>query len=76
MSTNTDWCLSSFIEIRASSVSARSERSRVGEKRHPGGDCAQRPQCSTRERGAHLHETTDGECECRNILLSAPIKCM
>ena len=56
-------------EIYVSSASARSERSRVGEKRHPSGDCAQRPQRGTGERRAHLHETTDGECECRNILL-------
>lgn len=57
-------------EIYGSSVFARSERSRVGEKRHPCGDCTQRPQRSTRKRRAHLHETADGECECHNILLS------
>lgn len=33
-------------EICASSVSARSEGSRVRKERHPGGDCAQRPQRS------------------------------
>lgn len=32
-----------LIDIYVSSVFARSKRSRVGEKRHPGGDCTQRP---------------------------------
>ena len=32
-----------LIEIYMRSLSARSERSRVCEKRHPGGDCPQRP---------------------------------
>ncbi len=63
------------IEIYVSSVSARSERCRVGEKWHPRGDCTQRPQCSARKRRTHLHETTDGECECRNILLSTSYSC-
>lgn len=56
-------------DICVPSVSARFERSRVGQKWHPCGNCAQRPQCCARERRAHFHETTDGECECHDILL-------
>lgn len=59
-----------LIKIYVASAYARSERSRVGKKWHPGGDCAQGPQCSPRKWRAHLHETTDGECECHKILLS------
>lgn len=64
-----------LIEMYLLSVFFRSERSRVCEKWHPGRDCAQRPQCGTRKWRAHLHETTDGECECPNILLSPSCSC-
>lgn len=65
-----------LIEIYMRSVSARSERSRVCKKRHPGGDCSQRPQRGTGKRRTHLHETTDGECECHQFLLFTSCVCL
>lgn len=68
MSTNPGCFVSRLIQKYTSSVSARSERRGVSEKRHPGGDSAQGPQRSARERRTQLHETADGECECHSIL--------